>query len=238
MTIQTLFDAWKVSGAFAVIEAPATETEIQAAEAKIGVQLPRPLREVYSLFNGRWAWQLDFYPLNCPHEHSPVVLSNANEEYIEYGWRHIPKEIRLFAGDGGGGMFGIWLPETGNPIFSHPIIEVGEMPDEEGCMGVAGTNLLSFLRGWSAYRLMLEESIESGRVELGEDKDAPNRLKRLQTALEMLQVPQSLRGDNYDAMLGPFKRWADPSLPDPSGNSYTQRYTITDLKKLFGASEL
>ena len=236
MTIQMLFDAWKASGAFALIEAPGTESEIQAAEQKIGAQLPRPLREIYSLFNGRWAWALDFYPLNFPPEHSSVVLANANEEYIEYGWRHIPKEIRLFAGDGGGGMFGIWLSETSNPIFNHPIIEVGEMPDEEGCMGVAGTNLLSFLRGWSAYRLMLEESNELRIVELGEDKDAPTRLQRIQTALDMLQVPQSLRGDNFDDEIAPFRKWADPQLPDPYGDSYTQRYTIADLKKLLGVT--
>ena len=234
MTIQTLFDAWKASDAFAVIEAPATEAEIQAAEEKIGAQLPRPLREIYSLFNGRWAWELDFYPLNFPPEHSSVALANANEKLNEYGW-YIPKEIRLFAGDGGGGTFGIWLPETGNPIFSHPIIEVGEL-FEEGCMGLAGTNLLSFLRGWSAYHLMLKESDESWRVELGEDKDAPNRLKRIQTALDMIPVPQSLRGENFDDDLPPFRQWADPQLPDPSGTSYSQRYTITDLKKLLGES--
>ena len=237
MTIQTLFDAWKVSGAFAVIEAPATEAEIQAAEATIGAQLPTSLREIYPLFNGRWVWELDFFPLNIPPEHSSVVLANANEQFIEYGW-HIPKkEIRVFAGDGGGGLFGIWLPACGNPIYNHPIIEVGEL-FEAGCMGVAGTNLLSFLRGWSAYHLMLKDSNESWRVELGEDKDAPNRLKRTQTALDMVQVPQSLRGENFDDDLPPFRKWADPQLPDPSGTSYNQLYTIADLKRLFGASEL
>ena len=195
MTIQMLFDAWKGSGAFASIEAPASEAEIQAAEEKIGATLPNLLREVYLLFNGGWAWDLDFYPLNFPPENSSFALANANEKHNEYGW-YIPKEIRLFAGDGGGGTFGIWLPEIGNPIFSHPIIEVGEL-FEEGCMGVAGTHLLSFLRGWSAFHLVDKESIELWRVEVGEDKDAPNRLKRIQTALDMLQVPQSLRGGQF-----------------------------------------
>jgi hypothetical protein len=162
-------------------------------------------------------------------------LINSNEKYIEYKW-HIPKEIRLFAGDGGGGAFGIWLLACGNPIYNHPIIEVGELAGEEGCMGIAGTNLLSFLRGWSAYRLMLEESNELRIVELGEDKDAPTRLKRIQTALDMLQVPQSLRGDNFDDEIAPFRKWADPQLPDPYGTSYSQQYTIGDLKRLFGES--
>ena len=150
MTIQTLFDAWKASGVNTSIEAPATEVEIQAAEEKIGAQLPTSLREVYQLFNGDWLWDLDFYQLEI-NEHG-FGLVNANEKYIEWGWT-IPQEIRLFAAMGGSDVFGIWLPETDNPIFSHPIIEVGTI-FEEGCMGVAGTNLVSFLRGWSAYHLM------------------------------------------------------------------------------------
>ena len=235
MTIQTLFDAWKASGAFAVIEAPATEAEIQAAEEKIGAQLPELLREVYRLFNGRWAWQLEFFPLNIPPEHSSVALANANEQFIEYGW-HIPKEIRLFAGDGGGGLFGIWLPACGNPIYNHPIIEVGEL-FEEGCMGVAGTNLLSFLHGWSAFRMMMQYII----------LEAVDKSKELEF-LDKLQVPRWLRYEHFDESqyddgqavvdhhFSQIRKWADPLLPDPYGDSYSQRYTITDLKRLFGES--
>ena len=232
MTIQTLFDAWKVSGAFASFEAPATEAEIQAAEEKIGATLPAPLREVYPLFNGGWAWELDFFPLNFPHEHSLAVLANANEQFIEYGW-HIPKEIRLFAGDGGGGAFGIWLPACGNPIYNYPIIEVGELAGEEGCMGVAGTNLLSFLHGWSAFRMMQYIILE-----------AVDKSKELEF-LDKLRVPRWLRYEHFDESqydddqavvdhhFSQIRKWADPLLPDPYGDSYSQRYTITDLERLF-----
>ena len=168
MTIQTLLDAWIASGAYTSVEAPATEAEIQAAEQKIGATLPAPLREVYPLFNGGWAWELDLYPLNFPPDNSSFALINSNEKYIEYGW-HIPKEIRLFAGDGGGGGFGIWLLACGNSIYNHPVIEVGELSGE-GCMGVAGTNLISFLSGWSAAQLVMTEDSELWKVELGEDK--------------------------------------------------------------------
>ena len=195
MTIQTLFDAWQATEMDPSVNPPATEAEIQAAEKKIGATLPQPLREVYLLFNGSWRWDLDFFPLEpTPQDYG---LTDGNEKFIEYGW-HIPKEIRLFAGDGGGGAFGIWLLACGNPIYNHPIIEVGELAGDEGCMGIAGTNLLSFLRGWSAFHLMDKADRELWAVELGEDRDAPNRLKRIQTALDMLQVPQSLRGDNFD----------------------------------------
>ena len=225
MTIQMLLDAWKVAGAHLSINPPATETEIQAAETKTGTTLPPPLREVYPLFNGGWAWELDVFPLFPSPEH--YALTNSNELYIEYQWR-IPKEIRLFASDGGSEVFGIWLPCCGNPIYNHPIIEVGGMPAEDGCMGVAGTNLISFLRRFSAYHLVYDErdELEEGGL----------KLSRIQTALDMLKVPQSLRGEHFDDEMAPFRKWADPQLPDPYGNSYTQGYTITDLKKLFGAT--
>lgn len=224
MTIQTLFDAWITSGAHHNVQTPATESEIQAAETKIGVALPELLCEVYQLFNGGWMWDVDFFSLEPPPKGH--VLTEGNETYIEYGW-HIPKEIRLFAEDGGGGGFAIWLPACGNPIYNHPVIEVGELPGEDGCMGVAGTNLLSFLRGWSAYHLVYDE-----RYELAEGRE---KLSQIQTALDTLQVPQSLRGEYFDDERLPFRRWADPQLPDPSGDAYSQQYTITDLKRLFDA---
>ena len=236
MTIQTLIDAWKSAGAYRNVKTPATEAEIQAAEATIGAQLPTSLREVYPLFNGGWVFELNFFPLNPPPEH--YALTNSNEKYIEYEW-HIPKEIRLFADMGGEEVFGIWLPATGNPIYDHPIIEVGFITGE-GCMGWVGTNLLSFLRGWSAFQLVMRENDELWAVELGEDKDAPNRLKRVQTFLDTLEVPQSLRAEHHyenpDENFALLRKWADPQLPDPYGNSYSQEYTIADLKRLFGAT--
>lgn len=236
MTIQILFDTWITSGAFESIESPAPEAEIQTAEAKIGATLPKLLREVYQLFNGGWLWQLDFHQL-APNDHD-FGLVNANEKYIEWGW-HIPQEIRLFAQMGGSDVFGIWLPEIGNLIFNHPIIEVGYITGE-GCMGVVGTNLISFLRGWSAFRLMEKEADELSAVESKKDQDAPNRLKRIQTAINTLEVPQSLRLDHHleapDENFAQLRKWADPQLPDPYGDSYSQEYTITDLKRLFGAT--
>ena len=243
MTIQTLANAWKVAGADRSWNPPATEAEIQAAEERIGATLPAPLREVYLLFNGGWALELlisiemNFFPL-APTPDKDLAVINANEKYIEWEW-HIPQEIRLFAHNGGEEAYGIWLPKIGNPIYNHPIIEVGELSGE-GCMGVVGTNLLSFLRGWSAFQFVMEESDELWAVELGEDKDAPNRLKRVQTFLDTLEVPQSLRAEHHDddpdENFALLRKWADPQLPDPSGDSYTQRYTITDLKRIFGES--
>ena len=121
MTIQMLVEAWKVSEAHHSMNPPATETEIQAAEEKIGVTLPAPLREVYLLFNGGWALELliriemHFFPLT-PTPDEDLAVINANGKYIEWEWR-IPQEIRLFAHNGGEEAYGIWLPKIGNPIY-------------------------------------------------------------------------------------------------------------------------
>ena len=124
---------------------------------------------------------------------------------------------------GGEETFGIWLPETSNLIYDYPIIEVGELHDED-CMGVVGTNLISFLCGWSAFRLI--------ETELDESKES--------AFLDTLFVPQYLRTEHHhedhEENFVQLRKWADPLLPDPTGDSYTQRHTITDLKKLFGVT--
>ncbi len=85
---------------------------------------------------------------------------------------------------------------------------------------------------------MSEESGEVWAVESTKEKDTPNRLKRIQMALDTLQVPPSLRAEHhYEDSKGNFaqlRQWADPSLPDPYGDPYSQRYTISDLKRIFG----
>lgn len=228
MTIQTLLDTWITSGAFHDVNPPASEAEIQAAEEKIGTTLPQSLREVYQLFNGGWLWDLEFFTALEPKRYF-YSLTDGNEQFIENGW-HIPKEIHLFAGMGGEEFFGIWRVETGNPIYNHPIIEVGELHDE-GCMGIAGTNLLSFLRGWSAYHMMMP----------------PVDKSKVLAFLDKLQVPKSLRYEHFDrsqyerthtgedVLFTQLRKWADPQLPDPSGDAYSQTYTIADLKRIFKA---
>ncbi len=62
MTIQTIINCWKAAGACHSMNRPATEAETRAAETKIGVTLPPPLREVYPLFNGGWVLDLCFFP--------------------------------------------------------------------------------------------------------------------------------------------------------------------------------
>lgn len=254
MTIQTLINAWARSGRYQSINPPVTKADIQAAEAKIGARLPQTLREVYQFSNGGWVWEVAFdrlLPLsNEDHGSRPTgraqhALTNMHEWYIKDRWP-IPQEVRVFGG-ADNGMYGIWLPEINNPIFSHPIIEFRSLTGGgDDCIGVVGTNLTSFLHSWSVYHLIYQESLKLAdqaylKLEAGKEE-----LSHIQTAQDMLQVPQSLRLNHFDKSqykqvyaeedvhLTELRRWADPKLPDPSGTAYSQRYTIADLKDLFG----
>ena len=253
MTIQKLIDCWKTSDPSYTWNPPATEAEIRAAEENIGFTLPSSLRELYGFFNGGEDifGGLFFYPLeSTPDE---LGLTDATEMYIQWQWYN-PREVLLFAHEGASNVYGIWLPETDSEVFRQPIIEVGSI-HEEGCMGVVGTNLESFLLSLTAAHL-IDLEIEALHDD-GENPNAVMQLKRVQTALDMLKVPQRLRrkgltiiaavndpsillDDEQDFVK--IRKWADPLIPDsllanPYYSSYSQRYTVTDLKKLFGESK-
>ena len=254
MTIQTLIDCWTTSDPSYNWNPPATEVEIRAAEERIGFTLPPSLRELYQFSNGdAILTTLFLFPLHPRPTDASLALIEATEMYIERQWYN-PREVLLFADVGGSEVYGIWLPETDSEVFRQPIIEVGSI-HEEGCMAVIGTSLKSFLLGKSAYCLMQSEISALTDVEIaienGENPtDALKELKQIQTALEMLQVPQHLRTEPfhaaYEERFGPasdwrvdhhfaqIRKWADPLLPNPYADSYIQRYTVTDLKKLFG----
>ena len=236
ITIPKLIGAWLASGAEHTAKPSATEREIRSAEARIGATLTDPLREVYILWNGGWMLELNFLALEPNPPEEPWGLTNETENFIEDEYR-ISRELRLFAGNGMESYFGIWLPESGNAIFNHPIVEVSlELNDVDGCMGIAGTNLVSFLHGWSAYYIQLVDGA-------GPESE--------QKALNMLGLPPHLWHDRFyatyfDTLVGvpsdsgidhhfrQLRKWADPLLPDPYGDADNQQYSIADLKRIFG----
>ncbi|MDE0184081.1 MAG: SMI1/KNR4 family protein [Candidatus Poribacteria bacterium] len=233
MTIKTIIDAWVASDPSYTWSPPATEAEIRAAEEQIGSPLPPPLRELYQFSNGGDIMDVVFLFQLLPNNISSLGLSNSTAMFNELGW-HNPQEILLFATNGLSEAYGIWLPETDSEVFKQPIIEVA--PTDEGCMAVVGTNLTSFLLGRTAYHLVFEIDNFDG----SKKPDASKKLKQLQIALDILQVPQTFRHveffDDSDHHFSQIIKWADPSLPNPCASSYIQEYTVTDLKKLFGDS--
>jgi hypothetical protein len=210
MTIQTLICAWTVAGDSGDMAPGATEEELRAVEAQIGVLLPPALRALYRATNGAYLLDgnLRLYPLQAPEGEFSLVA--ASDMLRQWDWT-VPTEILVFGDDGQGDSFGIWLPQTPDDRYDHPVVEIGEI-FEPGCMAVVGTSLDRFLLAWSAYYLLLEEAPAS--------------------ALDAIGFPRDLWAD--ELMHGEHHAWADPGLPDRAPDPYVQRYDVHDLHRQFG----
>ena len=67
-------------------------------------------------------------------------------------------------------------------------------------MGVVGTNFISFLRGWSAFHLVMEEDSELMHAVELEDGIKTHRIAikaRYRPHWTCLQVPESLRAEHH-----------------------------------------
>lgn len=238
MSVQKILDAWIGSGAAHLPDGTAAEEAIESAERKIGGRLPEPLRELYGLVNGGWTMELSLLPLERDPPMEDWCLTRLTEQWIEDEYL-MPREVRLFAGDGGEGQFGIWMEECANKRFDHPIIEVSlELWGEDGCMGIVGTNLVSFLRGWCAYRIHLEDEAGQDGIErclraLG----VPEPLwedEFYDRTMHTLDLPEFEEHEHIGHHFQQLRKWADPGLPDPYGEADTQRYSIADMRRILG----
>jgi len=148
---------------------------------------------------------LQLYPLDG----SDFSVTKSSSFLRNNQWP-IPEELVVFAGDGTGDSFGLWLPTAEH--HAPLVIEVGGI-FEEGSFAIVGTSLSAFLRGRTAYYLLLLE--------------CPAQ------ALDALEVPRSLRAgadelgdDEYDALA----RWSDPGLPQLPLSAYRARLTARDIR--------
>ena len=90
-------------------------------------------------------------PLSSPEEWSGVVgLTRAMQE--ESG---VPEELVVFGTDGSDSTFALWRPKGQAQRHDAPVIVLGE--GGEG-MAIAGTSLSRFLKGWTAYYLLLYDA--------------------------------------------------------------------------------
>ncbi len=126
----------------------------------------------------------------------------------------------MFGDNGGDELFGVSLPRTGSSIFSSPIVQIAEIRDDPCCMAIAGTSLVPFLVGRTAFYLLTEE-------------------ERSTAALDELGLPEGLRFDAEemeDDHFAILTQWAAPQLPEPDVDPYKSKYDSAAIKKLFSDS--
>jgi hypothetical protein len=214
MNLSKLIQAWEISNTTCSFEKPASDRDLLQAEESLGIRLPPTLRSLYQYSDGMYLLDgnLSIYPVLGSGDN--LGLTNASSKLREWGWP-IPDEVLVFGNNGSDELFGIWYPDTGSQIFRCPVLEIAEIFDGPN-MAVLATDLMPFLFGWSLYYLRI---LEADRI-----------------TLDVLEIPDSMRfsADDLDEMhFIEFRRWADPTLPDPAPDAYTGGYDAEGLRKLF-----
>ena len=208
--LEPLVEAWRLSSELHELSAGASEAELAAVEAELGRSLPEAARALYRLTDGAslLGGNLNVYPLRA----AELGLVAASEWLRSVEWT-IPEELVVFGNNGADDSFGLWLPRGRRDDDPAPVIKIGE--GGEG-FAVAGTSLVPFLTGWSAYYLLLLEADGS--------------------ALSALGVPQRLWDAKLDEELfAELVGWADPDLPDPNPDPYGRPVDVRKLRERYGS---
>jgi hypothetical protein len=209
--IDHLLEAWRLSPVRNDLQPGASDEEIAAAEADLGRSLPEAARALYRAADGAslLGGNLNVNPLRA-ERFGVVVLS----DWLRSVKWTIPEELVVFGDNGADDSFGLWLPRGRRDDDPAPVIQIAEVGDG---LAIAGTSLVQFLIGWSAYYL-LDEGAES--------------------ALSALGVPERLWGaEPDDEAFAELLRWADPELSDPLPDPYGRPVDVETLRKRFGGSD-
>nr|WP_290668306.1 SMI1/KNR4 family protein [Ardenticatena sp.] len=204
--IESIVRSWVLSGT-SHLEPGATIEEIEQATRILGRQIPEDFVSLYSRCNGGYilGGNLNLYPL----ADDELSFVSASDVLRRYGGP-IPPEVIVFADDGQGNLFGLWFPKEG--IGRPLIVEIGEI-FEEDCMAIIGTSFTAFLRGWSAYHMLLLEMPDEAPKTL----DVPQRFMRKRGTW--------LNDEDYETLMC----WANPGLPDLPISPYEARLTANDV---------
>jgi len=208
--IERIVASWNLSCA-STLNPGATLAELKRVGRKLEKSLPDDFMALYEHCNGGEVLHgnIQLYPLDG----EDLSVLHASAFLRRYDWP-IPPELVVFAGDGQGGSFGLWLPKDGN---SRPfVIEVGESV-EDSSLSVTGTSLSGFLRGRTAYYLLSLESPSAAFEALG----LPAELR------ERFQSSELEDGD-YETLI----RWANRDLPEFPVSPYEARLTADDVRRL------
>jgi hypothetical protein len=216
VSLPALIEVWDRSADLHTRAPGASAAEIEEAEQRLGRRLPDQVRSLYEAMNGGELFEGDLRIdplLPSGGEDDPFGVVGHSDFLRGAKWP-IPPELVVFAADGTGDPFGVWMP-VDQPDTRGFVVQVGAV-FEEASFAVVGDDMLSFLVGWTAFYLVLMDE------------------QRAAAALDVLGVPDRLRTgpeDMTEEDLGPFLGWASPGLPDPRPEAYEYPMTADDLRK-------
>ena len=208
--IEKIVASWSLSGA-STLNPGATSQELRRVCRRLEKNFPDDFIALYEQCDGGDVLHgnIQLFPLDG----EDLSVLRASAFLRRHDWP-IPPELIVFAGNGQGESFGLWLPKDGNsPQF---VIEVGAI-FKDGSLSVTGTSLTGFLRGRSAYYLLLLESPPAALDELCLPMEFRHGLNR-----------SKLNDSGYEALI----RWANPDLPKHPISPYESRLTADDIRRL------
>lgn len=199
--LDPLRQSWKHSPSLHETPPGATADTIAEFERSAAWELPPEMRALYEWSDGPSLLEgnLNFHPLL---EGTPGVLQ-LSAEMRSHNWP-VPPQLWIFADNGGGSYFGLWVQGHGVP--HDPIIEIGQI-FEPGCMAIAATSLFHLLLGRTAFYSIVCEA------------PAP--------ALDAIDVPSRFR--NLDPDWDEVSAWADPQRPGGPADPYEACLDATQL---------
>jgi hypothetical protein len=205
--------------------APESDGVLDALEAANGRPLPPEVRAVYRVVGGGTSLLGGCLNLEPLLDDEFAVATHA-DQLREWDWS-IPDEVVVFGGDGGGQVFGLWVPAGG--ALRHPVLRL-DCGDEDGpIMGVVAQDLPAFLAAEIASQVF------PWADDVGEE------------AQEALGLPPELVGDPDDRIpaevgayeaehysVDPLLRWASPEVPEVAYDIYRARTTVADVAAIAG----
>ena len=215
MDLQNLIRVWQEMDDGYSFAPAATESEIEQTEAALGLEMPAVLRQLYLFSNGLSVVEGDLQVDPLQDRGKIIGLETVRSLVQEGGGPPPPREILAFGGNGSDEQFGIWLPPVQRSGFDHPIILIGEFDFD--MLAIAGTSLIPFLYGWTAYYALMYEV------------DAQ--------VLDALGVPAALRvSERYldDEAFARIREHYDPGLPDYDPHPYQRGSNVAELTAFFG----
>jgi hypothetical protein len=210
----------------------ASDSELDAAEARVGRSFPAEVRELYRRYDGggfvgsnimlsevskigagprnqspeeRYQLALDL----CARLGKPIPPIYQEFRAELFDWPDPPEDLIDLGSDGSDGRFGIWALADG--AGSHPAIEIGECTKGD-CLAIVGHTLADYLAARSAFYI------------LGFTRFLP----RWRQAVDILGLPIDLIesfNDRDDDAYFRLLNWASPNLPDKTPDPYDKRWT-------------
>ena len=139
-----------------------------------------------------------------------LSVARGSTALREWDWP-IPDDVVIFGSDGGGDPFGVWLPTAeARPV----VVKIGAI-FKPGCMGIMGEDVNAFLRGWTAFYLLLSEEDEAT------------------AGLDALELPERLRSDDAgDETFAQIMAWASPTITGSLSDPYEALLTAEDVRRI------